>query len=124
MPTKKKTTTKKKSPAKKSSHHVAGAAGIGALLAAAAGAYFLYGSKDAAKNRKKITGWALKVKGEVLEQIEKAKSEISEERYHEIIDKVERKYRALKEVENDELAEVVKDLKKHWKNIKKHVDTA
>ncbi len=123
MPTKKKT-TKKKSPAKKSSHHAAGAAGIGALLAAAAGAYFLYGSKDAAKNRKKITGWALKVKGEVLEQIEKAKSELNEERYHEIIDKVERKYRALKEVENDELAEVVKDLKKHWKNIKKHIDKA
>lgn len=124
MSTTKKTTTKKKSPVKKSSHHTAGAAGIGALLAAAAGAYFLYGSKDAAKNRKKITGWALKLKGEVLEQIEKTKSELNEERYHEIIDNVERKYRALKEVENDELAEVVKDLKKHWKNIKKHIDKA
>ena len=123
MPTKKKP-TKKKSPTKKSSHHAAGAAGIGALLAAAAGAYFLYGSKDAAKNRKKITGWALKAKGEVLEQIEKVKAELTEERYHEIIDKVERKYRALKEVENDELEDVVNDLKKHWKNIKKHINQA
>lgn len=120
MPTKKKSTPKKKS----SSHRAAGAAGVGALLAAAAGAYFLYGSKDAAKNRKKITGWALKAKGEVLEQIEKAKTELSEEKYHEIIDKVERKYRALKEVENKELEEVMKDLKKHWKNIKKHVSEA
>lgn len=124
MATKK--TTKRRSTKKtpKKSSGTAHAAGVGAFLAAAAGAYFLYGSRDAAKNRKKVKGWALKAKGEVLEHIEKAKTELSEERYHEIIDKVERKYKALKDVENKELEAVMKDLRKHWKNIKKHVEEA
>jgi hypothetical protein len=46
-------------------------AGIAAGVAAAAlGAYFLYGSKDAKKNRAKVKGWMLKARGEVLEQLE------------------------------------------------------
>ena len=38
---------------------------------AAAGTYFLYGSKDAKKNRKAVKSWALKAKAEVLEALEK-----------------------------------------------------
>ena len=43
-------------------------AGVG-LAAVAAGAHFLYG-KDGATNRKKVRGWALKAKGEMLEKLE------------------------------------------------------
>ena len=46
--------------------------GLTAAAVAAAGAYFLYGSKGAAKNRKVVKSWAIKAKGEVLEAIEKA----------------------------------------------------
>ena len=46
--------------------------GLTTAAVAAVGAYFLYGSKDAPKNRKKVKSWALKAKGEVLEVLEKA----------------------------------------------------
>ena len=38
--------------------------GLTAAAVTAAGAFFLYGSKEAAKNRKKVKGWMLKAKGE------------------------------------------------------------
>jgi len=91
--------------------------GIAALAAAAAaGGYFLYG-KDGAKNRKKIKGWMLKAKGEVLEQMEKGK-EMTEETYHNVIDKVSQKYKAVKDIDPVELQQMTKELKNHWKNIK------
>jgi len=104
--------------AKKSEGH-AGAVVAIATIAAAAGAYFLYGSKDATKNRKAVKSWALKAKGEVLEKLEKAK-EINEESYHTIVDTVMKKYANLKD-SKEEVDAVITDLKSHWKNIKKHV---
>ena len=41
--------------------------GVSTAVLAAAGGYFLYGSKNAAKNRKQVKSWALKAKAEVLE---------------------------------------------------------
>jgi flagellar basal body-associated protein FliL len=43
--------------------------GLTAAAVTAAGAYFLYGSKQAPQNRKKVKGWVLKAKGEVLEAL-------------------------------------------------------
>ncbi len=95
----------------------AGMVGIAATLAAAvAGGYFLYG-KDGAKNRKKIKSWMLKAKGEVLEQMEKGK-EMTEETYHNVIDKVSQKYQAVKNIDPTELQQMTKELKGHWKSIK------
>jgi len=92
-------------------------AGIAAVAAAAvAGGYFLYG-KAGAKKRKKIKGWMLKAKGEVLEQMEKGK-EVTEETYHDVIDKVSQKYQSVKNIDPTELQQMVKELKSHWKNIK------
>lgn len=68
---------------------------LATAAAIAAGGYFLYG-KDAAKNRKRVKGWMLKVKGEVLDEIEKLK-EIDEERYHKIVDNVVGKYKMAKD---------------------------
>jgi len=91
--------------------------GIAALTAASAAAgYFLYG-KDGVKNRKKIKGWMLKAKGEVLEQMEKGK-EVTEETYHNVIDKVSKKYQAAKDIDPTELQQMTKELKGHWKSIK------
>lgn len=90
-------------------------------IAAAAGAYFLYGSKDAKKNRKVVKGWALKAKGEVLEKIELAKEELTEENYHKIVDTVAGKYEKVKNTSADEISEFGKELKSHWKSIKKHL---
>ena len=97
------------------------AIGGGVALAAAliAGAYFLYG-KDGAKNRKKVRGWALKMKGEILEKMEKV-PEISEEMYSKVIDEASSRYKALKNVDPDELKTIVKELKGHWSSIKKQI---
>lgn len=99
-----------------------GALGAGlavAAVAAAAGAYFLYG-KDGSKNRKKIKGWMLKAKGEILEQVENGK-EMSEEAYNKVIDKVSQKYQAAKNIDRAELDQMVKELRGHWKSITKQL---
>jgi len=89
-------------------------AGVAALSAAA---YVLFG-KEGKKNRKAIRGWAVKMKGEIIEQFENAK-EITEPAYNEIIDNIQAKYAKLKNVDQVELANTVAELKKHWKAIKK-----
>lgn len=92
--------------------------GIGAGVAAiTAAAYILFGP-NGAKNRKIVRGWAVKMKGEIIEKFENAK-ELTEPVYHEIIDNVEAKYAKLKNVDKEELTKVVGDIKKHWKALKK-----
>jgi hypothetical protein len=107
---------------KKKDNNAAVQTGIGLAIAAAAaaGAYFLYGSKDAKKNRKAVKGWVLKAKGEVIEKIEQVKGELTEENYNKIVDGVAAKYSKVKTVTQDEVSDLLKDMKGHWKNIKKH----
>ena len=105
-------------------HHVgkeilAGAA-LAALVAGAAGAYFLYGAKDAAKNRKKVKAWSLKAKAEVLEKMEKLK-DINEPIYHNIVEQVSNKYQALKHIDKKDVEAFAKELKSHWKSFAKEI---
>jgi hypothetical protein len=97
------------------------AIGLAIAAAAAAGTFFLYGSKDAKKNRKIVKGWALKAKGEVVEKIEQIKGEVTEENYNKIVDGVMTKYRKVKSDHQEDIDSLVKDMKGYWKNIKKHV---
>ncbi len=116
---KRKTAAKKRTNKKSSGSKVVGyGVGLGALVAGLAGGYYLYGSKNFQKNRKKVKGWALKMKGEVLDNLEKMK-EVDEKVYHSVVDNVSSKYKKLKNVNKKEVEEVVKDMKKHWNNIKK-----
>lgn len=92
----------------------------GLAAAAAAGAYFIYGNKEVQKKAKKVKGWALKAKGEVLEKIEKIKA-VDEKAYHEAIDGVMKKYEKIKSIDTSEAMTVAKELKAHWKNIKKEL---
>jgi uncharacterized membrane protein YhiD involved in acid resistance len=97
--------------------------GLGMLAAAAAGAYYLYGTKEGAKKRVKIRGWMLKAKGEVMEKMENLK-EVNEGNYNALVETVMKKYHGLKNIDPKEVDEMVSDLKKHWKNIKRHLDEA
>ena len=110
-------TTKKKTTKKASSHRAEVILGT-ATVAAALGAYFLYGSKDAKKNRKQVRGWMLKAKGEVLEKVEMLK-DANEDRYHALVDSVLKKYDQMKSVDSEELKALGTDLKKHWVAIQK-----
>jgi len=96
---------------------------LGALVAAAAGAYYVSNSKDSKKHMKKIKGWALKAKGEVLERLEKFK-EVDEGMYNDVVDTVMKKYKNVKDIDTSELVAVSKELQGHWSNIKKELVAA
>jgi hypothetical protein len=99
------------------------AVGVGMLAALSAGAYYLYGTKEGAKKRIKMRGWMLKAKGEMMDKMESMK-EMNEETYNNLIQTVMKKYEAVKNIDPKEVQELTSDLKKHWKNIKRHIDAA
>lgn len=101
-------------------HTVAIEIGVAALAAAAAGAYFLYGSTKGPARRRALKSWMVKMKGDVMDEVENLK-EISEESYYSAIDKVSKKYQALKNIDPKELESTIKRLKGHWKDIKKEL---
>lgn len=94
--------------------------GIGVALTtaavAAAGAYFLYGSPNAKTNRKKVRGWALKAKGEVLQVLEKAGNMTAEE-YQVAVDKIAAGYGSMKDISQNELSDFKKEMMAYWKKI-------
>lgn len=98
-------------------------AGLAALGAAAAGAIFLYGTDAGKKKRKQISSWSLKMKADVMDKMGTMK-DWSEEAYMMVVDNVADKYKTLKNVDAAEVALLVADLKRHWKAIKRHVDTS
>lgn len=110
----------KKSTKKNDSHLDDVAIGVGLTTAAvaAAGAYFLYGNKNAAKNRKQVKSWALKAKAEVLEKIEDAK-EMSEDEYQDLVSSVVTAYQSAKGATRKDLKEFASEMSDHWKQIEK-----
>ncbi|OGR76068.1 MAG: hypothetical protein A2X32_10840 [Elusimicrobia bacterium GWC2_64_44] len=90
--------------------------GIGIAALAAIGAYFLTG-KRGAKNREAIKGWTLKMKGEILEKVEKVKK-LDKDDYEKIVDEVAERYGKLEKVSGAELKRMSAELKKAWGHIK------
>jgi hypothetical protein len=102
----------------KNESSVGGKIAMGASVAAlAVGAYMLFGP-DAKKNQKKVKGWAIKMKGEIIEKFEEVK-DVTEPVYNKVVDEISAKYMKAKGMNADEVGAVVKDLKKHWKTISK-----
>lgn len=92
--------------------------GLTAAAVAAAGTYFLYGSKNAAKNRKTVKSWALKAKAEVLEKLEEAK-EMTQEEYEALIGSVAATYAGVKNASKVDIKAFKDEMKDHWKAIEK-----
>lgn len=108
----------KKVESKKKSVKAGTIIGVGAGVAAlGAAAYLLFGP-NGKKNQKALKGWTVKMKGEIVEEFEKAKH-ITEPMYHEIIEKVQARYSKFQNVDKKELEKVVKEIKKNWKAIAK-----
>lgn len=113
-------------PAKKTSHGggiskktaVGIGVGVTAALVSAAGAYFLYGSKNAPKNRKAVKSWMLKAKAEVLEGLEKAQ-DMTQDDYEALVNKSAKVYSKMKNVSAGEIADFAKEMKAHWSNLEK-----
>lgn len=93
--------------------------GLTAAAATVAGAYFLYGSKKAAQNRKKVKGWALKAKGEILETLEKAQN-ISEDEFKKLVESATGVYATVKNATKGEVEDFKKEMNTHWKDLQKN----
>ncbi len=101
--------------------NVTGAFIAGVAMAAVAGGYYLFGSKNANKNRQKIESWTLKAKAEVLEKLEKGK-QLGQDEYERIVDGVADKYAKAKDVGSKKAEDLRIELKRHWEDIKKDAE--
>jgi len=90
-------------------------AGIGLAALAAAGTYFLYG-KRGARNRETIAGWALQLKGQVLEKMEKL-TDVNQKKYNALIDETVTRFGRVKNISASELELITADLKSAWSHI-------
>ncbi len=93
--------------------------GLTTAAVAAAGAYFLYGSKQATQNRKKVKGWVLKAKGEVLEGLEKAKA-ITEDEYRALVETASAAYGTVKNATAGEVKDFKREMQSHWLDLQKN----
>ena len=94
-------------------------AGIGLAALAAAGTYFLYG-KRGAKNRETVAGWALQLKGIVLEKMEKLRN-VNQAAYNDLIEETVERFGRVKNVSAAELKLITADLKSAWSHIDKEL---
>jgi hypothetical protein len=90
--------------------------GLTTAAVAAAGAYFLYGAKDAPDNRKKVKSGILRAKAEVLETLENAK-EITEDEFHELVDGVAATYSKVQSLSKNDLKEFKTDMADNWQDL-------
>lgn len=112
-----------KKETKKSGSDTVGMAIIGASLAAlAATTYFLF-TQQSSKDKKLAKAWAIKMKGDVVEKLEKAKA-VSEPIYHEIINAVAAEYEKQAKANPKEIKALAQDLKKHWETLISSVGSA
>jgi hypothetical protein len=95
--------------------------GLTAAAVAAAGAYFLYGSKNAAQNRKKVKGWTLKAKGEVLEALEKAEK-ITQSEYLALVDAASGAYASVQKATKGEIRDFKSEMLEHWAKLQRNKD--
>ncbi|MBP9771585.1 MAG: hypothetical protein KBD16_01530 [Candidatus Pacebacteria bacterium] len=89
---------------------------VGAGVAALAVASYYFFGPQGEKHRKQLKGWSIKMKGEVIEQLEKVKN-VSEPVYREIVDAVAAKYAKQAGSSKKEIDALAIDLKKTWRTI-------
>lgn len=90
--------------------------GLTTAAVAAAGAYFLYGSKDAPENRKKVKSGILRAKAEILEALENAQ-EITEEEFHDLVNTVVDSYSKVQSLSKKDLADFKKEMLANWEDL-------
>lgn len=103
---------------KKSNKKVLVGSAIVASVGAIAGAYLLFGTKKGKEKVKKVKGWMLKAKGEILEKLESVQN-INEDAYKKVVDSVMKKYSNLKEKYGPEVNSFYSELLSQWKDFSK-----
>jgi|GEM_PF-1872202 len=92
------------------------AIGAGAVALSAA-AYLLFGPRGQ-HNRKALRGWALRMKGEILERLEGVE-EITEPVFRSIVADVAAKYARSGKIKPEDLRRVVSEMEGRWQGIAK-----
>jgi len=90
--------------------------GLTTAAVAAAGAYFLYGSKDAPENRKKVKSGILRAKAEILEALENAQ-EITEDEFHDLVNTVVDSYSKVQSLSKKDLMDFKKEMLANWEDL-------
>lgn len=87
-----------------------------ATMAAAAGAYYLYGSKDAAKNRRAVSTWMRRAEREIVHEAKKLKNAaFTEDNYRRVISGVAQRYQQLQNVDPADVQKFVSAVQKSWR---------
>ena len=99
------------------------AVAVGAgVIALAAATYFLFGP-NGKRNQKKARGWMMKMKGEVVERLEKIE-DVTEPVYRKVVDSVAQAYATTRAIDTSELKSFTTELKKNWKDFSRGAKTA
>ncbi len=98
---------------------VAIGAGVATLSAASAGAFYLFGPKAKA-HQKKAGVLMAKMKKEVLSEVKKAK-DATMPIYHSAVDTIATNYAKQYKIHEGDAKAFAKKLKSEWKNIQKEV---
>lgn len=99
---------------------VGAAAGFAATGAALAGAYYLYGSENAAKHRRDLKAWSNKAEREIVREAKKFKEKaLTDSNINTIINTVAKQYEATKDLEASDVRDFVSTMKSRWQAAKK-----
>lgn len=93
--------------------------GIGAGVATLA--VFLYGTKEGRKEREKLKGWMVAMKGEIIRKLENLKN-VNKEHYHKAVDEASKKFGKVKGLSIKEISKLSKSLKSKWEEVKKEAE--
>ena len=99
---------------KNNKNNIGKAIAVGAGIAALTAAGYFFLGPNGKQNRKTARGWMIKMKGEVIEQMEKAKN-LTKSSYSDMVDRIAKKY--LSSADKAEVVKLAKELKSHWKYI-------
>lgn len=107
----------------KTQKKIAVGAGITALAAAAAAGTYFFAGKRGAKNRAKVSKWADAAKQDVVKQLRGVK-QVSKDSYNAAVDAVMGNYKKLQKIKPAEVVALASELKGHWNNISRELQTA
>ena len=93
--------------------------GLTATAVAAVGAYFLYGSENAERNRKTVKSWMLKAKAEVLERLEQTQ-QITKQEYDSLVNSIGTTYADVQRISKKDINDFKKEMKGHWQTLEQY----
>lgn len=93
---------------------------VAAVLAAGAAAYFFTQTKSGQATAKKIQTLAANLSKEISARLSQVK-QLTQDRYEQIVDQVVDEYAAQRKVGKHTVKTLKRDLKNHWREVKKEL---